>query len=328
MNSRMATVFLVGPTAVGKTAVALELAVRLKAEIVSVDSMQIYRGMDIGTAKPTPAECERVPHHLVDICDVGEVFDAKRFVDLATDAIAGIHARGRTALVVGGTGMYVRALRQGLFEGAARDPKLRARLEAMSAAELFAELERVDPATAGRIDAKNPRRLVRALEVFHATGKPISELQQQWAAARPCRRGPARGSDKPDQRAEGAASRLAATMAIGLNRDRAELVARIERRIEEQMRAGWLDEVRRLTLAGTALQATGYKELAAHLRGELTLPAAVELIKVRTRQLAKRQITWFRREPELSWVVLEPDETPSMTAARIEQLLPGGDAAR
>jgi tRNA dimethylallyltransferase len=274
----------------------LELAARLNAEIVSADSMQIYRGMDIGTAKPSAAERARVPHHLVDICEPGEMFDAKRFVRLASEAVAGIHERGRAALVVGGTGMYVRALRQGLFDGPGRDEKLRCRLEAMSVTELAAELQRLDPATFAKIDQQNPRRLVRALEVFHLTGKSIAALQREWQGT---------ATDK----------------IIGLQRDRADLVARIERRVDDQMAAGWLDEVRRLPLAGTALQAVGYRELAAHVRGELTLPAAVALIKTRTRQLAKRQMTWFRREPGLLWLAVKPNETAATTAARIAEAL-------
>src|SRR5271170_2290929 len=149
---RMETLFLVGSTAVGKSAVALELAQQLHGEIVSADSMQVYRGMDIGTAKPTAAERALVPHHLIDVCEVGDVFDARQFVELASEAIAAIHSRGKAALVVGGTGLYVRALRRGLFEGPSRNEELRARLEAMTAPELFEELQRVDPQTASHID--------------------------------------------------------------------------------------------------------------------------------------------------------------------------------
>ncbi len=296
----MRAIFMVGPTAVGKSAVALELAPQLTAEIVSADSMQVYRGMDIGTAKPSRAEQKEIRHHLIDVCDVGEMFDVRQFVDLATNAIKAIHKRGKTALVVGGTGLYVRALRQGLFAGPGRDPALRAKLEMMSVATLAAELERVDPLTASKIDRKNRRRLVRALEVFYSTGKPIAEMQTQWQQSR----------DK----------NVAPTFC--LSRAREDLVARIERRIDEQMALGWVEEVRRLLAAGlenntTALQAAGYRELAAHLRGELTLPEAVARIKIRTRQLAKRQMTWFRREPDLVWITVKPDEASTATAGRI-----------
>jgi len=300
----MQPLFLVGPTAVGKSVVALELARTLNGEVVSADSMQVYRGMDIGTAKPTAEERALVPHHLINVCEVSEVFDAKQFIERASHAIADIHARGRKALVVGGTGLYVRALRQGLFDGPPRNEELRSRLEKMSAVQLFEELERLDPATAKRIDCHNPRRLVRALEVFHETGKSISELQKEW------------GRDVGDVVPTG----------FMLNRDRKDLHARIERRIDQQIAAGWVEEVRRLLKNGleknpTAMQAAGYRELAAHVRGELSLVEAVALIKTRTRQLAKRQLTWFRREPQLNWLELGREELPSVTAKRILQIM-------
>jgi tRNA dimethylallyltransferase len=296
----MQTLFLVGPTAVGKSAVALELAGRLDAEIVSADSMQVYRGMDIGTAKPTPEERARVPHHLIDLCEVGDVFDTKRFVELASDAIAGIHSRGKVALVVGGTGLYVRALRHGLFEGPPRNEKLRTRLESLSAEQLFEELQRVDPLTAGRIDRHNPRRLVRALEVLHETGRPIRELQTQWSKL----------------------SAHSGAPIIGLTRDRADLNARIERRIDQQIATGWVREVQKLLSHdleknATAMQAAGYRELVAHVRGDLPLDEAVALIKTRTRQLAKRQLTWFRREPQVDWIEIKGEESALQTAKRV-----------
>ncbi len=300
---RMQTLFLVGPTAVGKSAVALELARLIDCEIVSADSMQVYRGLDIGTAKPSAAERALVPHHLIDVCKVGDVFDAKQFVELASQAISEIHSRGKLALVVGGTGLYVRALRRGLFEGPSRNEKLRARLEAMSAPALFDELKRLDPRTASHIDQHNPRRLVRALEVFHEMGRPISELQSQWD--------------------EKHAPVSAPT--IGLTRERADLVERIERRIDQQIAAGWVKEVRRLLPLGleknpSAMQAAGYRELAAHVHGEISLDNAVALIKTRTRQLAKRQLTWFRREPQLQWIEIGRDEQPAETARRVRDI--------
>jgi tRNA dimethylallyltransferase len=279
----MLPIFLVGPTASGKSAVAVGVAGKLGAVIISADSMQVYRGMDIGTAKIKG-------QRLVDICDVSEHFDVKRYLELAVPLLP-------RALVVGGTGLYVRALRQGLFEGPGRDEALRARLEAMSAQDLFAELERLDPKTAASIDRHNPRRLVRALEVFHTTGKSIRDLQTQSATG---------------------------GLIFGLDRDRADLYRRIEQRIDEQIAAGWLDEVRQLMARGlernkTAMQAAGYRELVAHLHGKHSLPEAVTLIKARTRQLARRQLTWFRREPGLIWIDVRPDELPTETAGRILQ---------
>jgi tRNA dimethylallyltransferase len=282
----MFPVYLVGPTASGKSAVATELAGQLGATIVSADSMQVYRGLDIGTAKDKHAR-------LVDVCDVAEQFDVKRYIELAAPLLP-------KALVVGGTGLYVRALRQGLFEGPGRDEAQRARLEARPAPELFAELQRVDPKTAATIDQHNPRRLVRALEVFHSTGKSIRELQTQSTTS---------------------------GLIFGLNRQRADLCRRIEQRIDEQIAAGWLDEVRQLMARGiernkTAMQAAGYRELVAHLHGQLALPEAVALIKTRTRQLARRQMTWFRREPGLQWLTVAVDESPATTATRILEKLP------
>ena len=303
----MFPVFIVGPTASGKSAVALELASRLGAEIVSADSMQVYRGMDIGTAKPTAAERRQVPHHLLDICDIHEPFDVKQFIELARPWLP-------RALVVGGTGLYVRALRQGLFTGPGRNPVLRERLEALSAVALFTELQQVDPRAAATIDRHNPRRLIRALEVFYATGQSIRQLQQVERASRPFSSASTNGRD-------------ARSTIFGLERDRVDLFTRIDRRIDEQIAAGWVDEVRQLLAHGLAqnpiaLQAAGYRELAAHLAGELTLPAAVALIKTRTRQLARRQLTWFRREPGLEWIPVGAAEPPAVTATRILEKLP------
>ncbi len=282
----MPPVFLVGPTASGKSAVALELARHLRAEVVSADSMQVYRGMDIGTAKLKG-------QHLVDVCDVSEPFDVKRYVTLAQSQISNFEA----VIICGGTGLYVRALRQGLFEGPGRNEPLRARLEAMPAPELFAELQHLDPKTAATVDRHNPRRLVRALEVFHQTGQSIRDFQTQSTTG---------------------------GLVFGLKRDRDDLYRRIEQRIDEQIAAGWVDEVRQLMVRGleqnkTAMQAAGYRELVAHLRGELALPEAVVLTKTRTRQLARRQMTWFRREPDLIWIDVTRDELPSQTAGRIFQ---------
>ncbi|HUJ71055.1 MAG TPA: tRNA (adenosine(37)-N6)-dimethylallyltransferase MiaA [Verrucomicrobiae bacterium] len=316
----MQTFFLVGPTAVGKSAVALELARSLKAEILSTDSMQVYRGMDIGTAKPTSEERKAIRHHLIDVCEVDEPFDVKQFVTLAQSLIANLQS---PLIICGGTGLYMRALRRGLFEGPSRNPQLRARLEKLTAAELFAELEKADPLTAARIDRHNPRRLVRALEVLYETGKGMAELQKQWKTPHlnPLPQTTAeRRLPSPRLRGEGQGEGFC----FCLNREREDLHARIERRIDAQIAAGWVEEVNRLLARGleknpTAMQAAGYRELVAHVRGELSLDEAVALIKTRTRQLAKRQLTWFRREPDLQWITVERDESPQTTAHRIRQ---------
>jgi tRNA dimethylallyltransferase len=337
------TIFLLGPTAAGKSAVALELARKLGADVVSADSMQVYRGMDIGTAKACSEERGAIRHHLIDVCDINEPFDVKRFVGLASAALDDIRARGKCALVVGGTGLYVRALRHGLFEGPSRDAKLRAELERKPAAELFAELQRVDPRTAARIDQHNPRRLVRALEVFYETGKPIAELQTQWKTPHlnPAlsgidplplgeRRFPSprlRGSRVRETPLSSAAKGLGEGCVFCLNRERDDLYARIEQRIDRQIAAGWVDEVRALMARGLeqnamAMQAAGYRELVSHLHGELSLAEVVKLIKTRTRQLARRQLTWFRHEPDVTWIEISKDETAAETARRVLAMLP------
>jgi tRNA dimethylallyltransferase len=288
-----APVFLTGPTAVGKTAVALALAHRFGAEIVSADSMQVYRGMDIGTAKPTPAERAAVPHHLIDVVEVSERFDVARYVALAHAAIADIQHRGRTPLIVGGTGLYLRALTEGLSEAPDADPALRAELEALGREPVLDELRRADPEAAARIGPHNFRRLVRALEICRLTGRKSSDLRRQWDRSRP-------------------------PLMHGLERDRADLYARCDARVEAMFRAGLVDEVRSLLPRGlaeniTARQALGYKEVIAHLRGEATLEETVEMVKTRTRQFAKRQLTWFRHQARVEWIrVAANDETETV----------------
>ena len=280
--------FLVGPTAVGKTTVALELARRLDAEIVSADSMQVYRGMDIGTAKSSSAERAAVPHHLIDVVEVSERFDVARYVTLANAAVADIRHRGKTPLIVGGTGLYLRALTEGLSEAPDADPALRAELEAMGRERVLEELRRIDPEAAGRIGPHNFRRLVRALEICRLTGRKNSELRREWDPSR-------------------------LPLMHGLDRDRADLYARCDMRVEAMFRAGLVDEVRSLLPRGlaentTARQALGYKEVIVHLRGETTLEETIALVKTRTRQFAKRQLTWFRHQARVEWIHVAADE--------------------
>ena len=287
-------VFIIGPTAVGKSAVALELARHLSADILSADSMQVYRGMDIGTAKIKG-------QHLVDVCDVGEPFDAKQFVKMAEEVLGS----GFPVIICGGTGMYVRALRHGLFRG--RDA-----IRNCVSVSKKGTPKNCSPSCSDSIRRRRRRLIVITRAASCARWKSFTlpesqfrELQTQW------RHSPLTTHHSP---------------LLCLTRDRADLIERIERRIDEQMAAGWLDEVRRLMDAGlernpTAMQAAGYKELVAHLRGELALPAAVALIKIRTRQLAKRQMTWFRKEPDLTWIAVGRDEPPAETATRIMELL-------
>jgi tRNA dimethylallyltransferase len=280
-------IFLAGPTAAGKSAIALDLAARLGGEIISVDSMQVYRGMDIGTAKPTAEERQRVRHHLIDVMELDQSFDAAQFVRLAGAAVKDIQSRGRTPIFCGGTGLYFRAYLEGLGDAPAADPKIRAQLEAAPLQELLDELARRDPALFQSIDRQNPRRVIRALEVIRLTGRPFSEQREKWGKAR----------KKPEGRL------------LGVSRQAGDLVERIHRRVDEMFRKGLVAETEAVLQRGlrgnpTALQALGYRQVVEHLRGERGLAETVELVKIRTRQFARRQLTWFRRQMHLEWITL------------------------
>jgi tRNA dimethylallyltransferase len=287
--ARPRAAFIVGPTGAGKTALALEVAPALGAEIVNADSRQIYRGMDIGTAKPTAAECARVPHHLIDIRDPDDPLDVAGFAALAREAIADIQRRGRRAIVVGGSGLYLRALRGGIFKGPPRSMEIRTRLEKLAAEQgigaLRERLVAVDPEAADRIGYNDLYRTTRALEVFELTGEPISRHQARHAFA----------------------ARAFHTLTLGIAPERKELYRGIERRVDEMIAAGLVAEVGRLLAAGyrperPPLATIGYKQIAAHLRGEMTLEQATEVAKRESRRLAKRQMTWFRAEREIVWL--------------------------
>ncbi len=276
-------IFLAGPTAAGKSALALQLAQRLNGEIISVDSMQVYRGLDIGTAKPSPADRQRAPHHLIDVADLDQTFDAAQFIRLAAAAVQEIQARGRRPIFCGGTGLYFKAYLEGLGNAPPKDPALRAQLEASPLPELLDELQRSDPATFQTIDRRNPRRVIRALEVIRLTGRPFSAQRARWNKTPP-----------PGPRV------------IGLTRPAGELVERIQQRVDEMFRRGLVAETEQLLRRGlaqnpTAMQALGYRQVVEHLRGERALPETIELVKIRTRQFAKRQLTWFRRQMRLEW---------------------------
>jgi tRNA dimethylallyltransferase len=294
-------IFIAGPTAVGKSEIALALAEKLGGEIISADSMQVYRGLDIGTAKPSPDERARVPHHLLDVCDLSESFDAAQFVQHAQSAVAEIQARQRTPIFCGGTGLYFKALLDGLGEAPATDPQLRAEIEATPLEKLLAELRACDPVTFEKIDRQNPRRVVRAIEVIRLTGKPFSAQRAEW---------------------ESQAQGPKAKNFFVLWRHPADLHARINVRVDEMFRRGLVAETARLLQHGlgenkTALQAIGYRQVVEHLRGERDLAATVELVKIRTRQFAKRQLTWFRRHAHPQWIELKPDSSVQETLATI-----------
>ncbi|HEX2273168.1 MAG TPA: tRNA (adenosine(37)-N6)-dimethylallyltransferase MiaA [Acidimicrobiales bacterium] len=292
-------VALVGPTASGKSALALEAARRLgDVELVSVDSMQVYRGMDIGTAKPTPAEQAEVPCHLLDLADPSEDFSVARFQAAAAAAIADIEARGRRALLVGGTGLYLQAVVDQLSLPG-QWPAVRERLEEEAATPagvgaLHRRLAVADPPAAARIEPANRRRIVRALEVTLGSGRPFSSF------------GPGLGA-YPRTR-----FRLA-----GVWLPRQVVGRRIAERFETQLAAGFVDEVRELArhpagLSRTARQALGYRELLDHLRGRLTLDEAVDVAVRRTREFARRQRAWFRRDPRITWVATAANPLASL----------------
>lgn len=282
---------IVGPTAVGKTEIAISLAEEIGAEIISADSMQVYRDMDIGTAKPTADERARVPHHMIDVADPREEFSVGQYLKLAREAIEAIRRLGRTPLVVGGTGLYVRALTDGLFEGPGADWTLREELMEMERREprsLHAALVAADPEAAARIHPSDVRRVVRALEVYQKGGAPISSFRRSQ---------------------KDGASAISPVKIVGLRRPRQELYGRIEERVDRMMEAGFLDEVKALKQRGltpdmVSMQALGYKQLMAHLYGECPLDDAVRLIKRDTKRYAKRQFTWFNAEERVRWVDL------------------------
>ena len=284
------TYFVVGQTATGKSALAIDLAERWGGEIVGADAFQVYAGLDLLTAKPTPAERARVPHHLVGTVALGEAYSVARFRIDALSCIAAIHARGRRAIVVGGSGLYVKALTHGLSDLPEANPVLRADLESREAAVLLERLRALDPAMAAVIDGRNKRRLVRALEICLTTGQPVSRQRDAWVAKR----------EATDHRG------------VFVFRERADLHARIDARVEAIFAAGVLEEVGALpsgALGPTAERIIGLADIRLHLAGKLTLAAAKERLKAATRQYAKRQMTWFKRE-----TIFEPVNLSAGTA--------------
>lgn len=281
-----APLFICGPTAIGKSAVAVELARRLGGEIISVDSMQVYRGMDIGTAKPAATDRAAIPHHLIDVADLSENFDAATFVRLTRDALAKIER----PILCGGTGLYFNAFLHGLGEAPASNAELRAELEASSLEALLEELRLKDSATWEKIDRQNPRRVIRAVEVIRLTGKPFSAQRARWETAQPI------------------------PGFFGLEMSRDALHARINQRVDTMIAGGLAEETRELLQRGlrenrTASQALGYKQMIDHLDEKASLAETVELIKLRTRQFAKRQLTWFKRQLPCRWVATDSKTT-------------------
>ena len=303
MTSRL--ICLLGPTAVGKTEIAIQLAQRLNAEIISVDSRQIYRQMDIGTAKPTPEEQQAARHHLIDCVDISEPFSVADYQSLADTAIADIQNRGKRVLLVGGAGLYFRVIVDGLFKGPGADPALRKRLEGEVAQfgvdALHDRLRVCDPESADRIHPNNIVRVIRALEVYELTGTPMSELQQQWHPEK--QRYP--------------------FIAFGLTMPRALLYRRIEQRVDVMLANGLIAEVESLLAAGygrdtIALRSFGYKELIAYLDGDCTYLEAISQLQQNTRRFAKRQLTWFRKDTRIEW--LDRESTPDIVTSLLKKI--------
>lgn len=303
-------IVICGPTAVGKTAAAVALAQRLDAEIVAADSRTIYRFMDIGTAKPLPEQRAAVPHHLLDIADPDEVVTLATYRALAAQAIAGIRGRGRLPLLVGGTGLYIRAVIEGFtIPPVPPDPDLRRTLEEAERREpgvLHTRLAAVDPAAASRVHPRNVRRLIRALEVYERTGRPISTLQRREQPAGP-------------------------TLQAGLTMSREALYRAIDARVDAQLAAGLVGEVRGLLARGygaerPSMQGLGYKEIIAHLEGRASLEEAAGTLKRNTRRFARRQYTWFRADPRIRWIDVDGLDADAVARA-ITAVLSSGRSA-
>jgi tRNA dimethylallyltransferase len=289
----MNPIFIAGPTAVGKSAAAFALAEKIGGEIITVDSMQVYRGLDIGTAKPTADERKKIPHHLIDVCDLNENFDAAQFIRLAQKAVLEIQSRNKIPIFCGGTGLYFKAFLDGLGEAPPADEKLRAELEALPFETLLAELRERDPAAYEKIDKQNPRRVIRAVEVIRLTGKKFSEQRAEWTS----------------QRSEVSGKKL-----FCFTREQNDLHQRINARVDEMFSRGLVEETRALLQSGLAenkfaMQAIGYRQVVEHLNGERNLPDTIELVKIKTRQFSKRQLTWFRRHGNCEWLELSPGDS-------------------
>ncbi len=301
-------ILILGVTASGKGRLAFDLAEHLDAEIISIDSMKVYRRMDIGTAKPPKEARQRVKYHLIDVVEPSDSFSVGAFIDAALDAMEQINSRNRKIVAVGGTALYIKSLLYGLFDGAGTDEKirieLRARAEAEGLAELHSELMKIDPAAAERINPNDARRIVRALEVYQLTGKTISSFQKQWEQRQM----------KHDW------------TIIGLRREKADASSQINRRVKKMIDAGLVDEVKSLldeekSMSKQARCAIGYAEIIEHLSGQTSLEDAIELIKMNSRRLAKGQRTWFKTFQNVRWLDITEDETPEQILAGTKRLL-------
>lgn len=303
MTIKPTAVVILGPTGSGKTALSEAIAEKIPIEIVSADSRQIYRFMDIGTAKPPAALMQKVPHHFIDILNPDQHYSAGEYARAAREVVGQIFQRKKLPLVVGGSGLYIRALLDGFFKEDVKDPTIRAELERRLEQEgiepLYAELQRVDPVGAEKIHPRNTRRVIRFLEVYYACGTPMSQIQKAHPDPAPF-----------------------AALKIGLAMERKTLYARLNRRVEEMFEQGLVEEVRGILAQGfspelNALNSVGYKEVIAYLCGEIDLFTCKELVKRNTRRYAKRQMTWFRAEKNVHWIEVGAEENLCALAERV-----------
>ncbi len=302
-------ILVIGVTASGKGRIAFEMAKQTGGEIISIDSMKVYKRMDIGTAKPPKEARSAVPYHLIDIIEPSESFSAGLFLKFANAAIEDIQKRGKPVIAVGGTALYIKALLYGLFEGPSADPQIRDELVAQAQNQglqsLYRKLQEVDPATAAKISSNDAKRIIRALEVFRITGRPISVFQNQW-----------------DSEKKSGHSRII----LGLRRDKQQENSRINARVKKMIDAGLVDEVKSLLaeekpLSSQARSAIGYAEIIDYIEGRISLDDAVELIKKNTRLLAKHQRTWFKSFKDVHWLDVDADEPADKTFARTVEVL-------
>jgi len=301
-------ILILGVTASGKGRLAFDLAEFIGAEIISIDSMKVYRRMDIGTAKPPKEARQRIKYHLIDVVEPSDSFSVGAFMDTASDAIRQINSRKGKIVAVGGTALYIKSLLYGLFDGAGTDERirnrLRARAEAEGLVELHCELKKIDPDAAERINPNDAKRIIRALEAYQLTGKPISSFQKQWR-----------------QRQMQHDWKI-----IGLRREKADASSRINKRVKKMISAGLVDEVKSLLneekpLSKQARCAIGYAEIIEHLSGKMSLEEAIESIKINTRRFAKGQRTWFKTFQNVHWLDIAEDETPEQILDRTKILL-------
>lgn len=301
-------IILLGPTGVGKTGASILLAKDLNTEIISADSMQIYRHMDIGTAKPTAQEMAKIRHHMIDLIEPSEEFSVGRYIEMVVPIIEDLLKKGKTPLIVGGTGLYIRAMTRGLFKGPSADWSLRKRLltiEEKERGSLYSYLRELDPEAAERVMPSDIRRIIRAIEVCLKTKRGISDLQKRFTEPLPYN-----------------------FILIGLKRERKELYRLIEERVDRMVSSGLIEEVKKILLMNpgkTALQAIGYKEIISFLKGDLTFEEAIRLIKKRTKSYAKRQFTWFRKDKDIEWIdvtgLFTPQEIYEAIANSLRDLL-------